>query len=113
MRTSAHSIKTNGSGSRLRTFPRPGSRLAHYYALAMRGDWFSMSELAEGGRRGVRDQLRDRYELELIRRPDPQSDRAGNAAHQQYKCIGVWDGTVLRSLEDVEVTIDFTKQGEQ
>lgn len=112
MRTSAHSIKRRGSGSTLRAYPREGSKLRTYYDLAMKGDWFDLSTLTHSERRGIVDQLRDRYELELVRKPNPASPRQGNSAHQLYQCIGVWHGDHLRSLEDVEVAIIHTQQGD-
>ncbi len=111
MRTSAASIKSRGSGSPLRTEPREGTKLRHWYDIAMKGHWFSIQSLKDGERKGIRDQLRDRYELELIRKPDPADTRGSSNTHQLYKCIGVWDGDHLRSLEDVEVAIEHTQKG--
>lgn len=111
MRTSAASIKSRGSGSPLQTEPREGTKLRHWYDIAIKGHWFSIQSLKDGERKGIRDQLRDRYELELIRKPDPTSPKQGNSAIQLYKCIGVWDGDHLRSLEDVEVAIEHTQKG--
>lgn len=106
MRTSASSIKGNKQ-SRLQAIPRKGSRLRKYYDRAVSGEWFDFNEETAAARTGIIVALRNSYELEFISRAHP--DRApAQRALRQFKCIGMWVGVTLRSLEDVEVALEHT-----
>ena len=109
MRTSAHSIKSNGSGSQIRAYPREGTIIRPYFDLAMKGGWFEIEPDDPERRKGIVRNLRQSYELELVTRKHPDNPHPV-LGPRQYKCIGVWDGTILRSLQDVEVAINFSTE---
>lgn len=106
MRTSASSIKDKKQ-SRLQAKPREGSRLRKYYDRAVSGKWFDFNEETASSRTGVLEALRNSYELEFISRAHPDRTPAQRAL-RQFKCIGMWQGVDLRSLEDVKVALEHT-----
>lgn len=106
MRTSASSIK-GMKQSRLQAKPREGSRLRKYYDRAVSGEWFDFVGETQTNRAGLLEALRISYELEFISRAHPDRTPAQRAL-RQFKCIGMWHGVTLRSLEDVEVALEHT-----
>ena len=108
---SAHSIKSSGRGLQPQQKPREGSKLRIAYDRAMTGDWFHIRDMT-GTTNSLIRQLMD-YNLEFIRKPDETTafttNRGGTLVPGRlYKCIGIWDGSELKTLDDVEVALDNT-----
>jgi hypothetical protein len=110
MRASASSVKNRRPGSKLQEVPKEGTRLRRYFDLALTGEWFDFLQVSPGDRNGVRNPLKEFYELEFITRPHPDpAVQRGNT--RQYKCIGRWDGADLMVLDQIETAIEYTQQG--
>lgn len=101
MRTTAGNIKKNSRGS-VQEKPREGSKLRILYDRAMTGDWFIVSDIYLTNKYNMINQLRLFYELEII-------DQRRFRKPSLYKCIGRWDGTTLRSIEDVKEALVHTQ----
>ncbi len=108
-RLSAGLIK--GNHQRKQSMPREGSRLREYYDCLVRGEAISFKHVTGNIRSGIINQLRD-YDLEIISIRDPATTST-RAPHVLYKCIGIWDGDTLQSVEDVEVALDNTVRSKQ
>lgn len=109
MRTSAHSIKTKVK-SRLQTVPQEGTLTRKYFDIALKGEWFDLLDIPFASRAGIMAGLKDRYEMEFIRRAHPNRDPSKRAL-RQYKCLGIWDDTKLMSVEDVEAALNEQVKG--
>ena len=111
MRFTASSIKRNGKGTQLQEKPREGTKTRKVYDEFMTGDWVSFPVHKNNAR--LLEQLRDYYGLEIRSKEGPRVPNSGRGRPASiYKCIGIWDGADLRSLQDVEVAIDFTQKEE-
>lgn len=99
-RMSAASIKRR-RGSYIQDRPREGTKLRACYDKAMTGQWFTL----DGQNKSNVINLRTWYELEIISERDPASLSRTKPTYR-YKCVGVWVGADLRSLEDVEVALE-------
>lgn len=108
MRTSAHSIKANGS--QIQDKPREGSIIRGVYDKAITGEWFDLIGVEAKNRTSVLEALRSSYELEFISRSHPNR-QPHQRALRQFKCVGMWHGADLRSLEDVQVALEHTTKG--
>lgn len=108
-RLSAGTIK--GNHQRKQSMPREGSKLREYYDLLVQGEAVSLKHIINNARSGIINQLRD-YDLEIISIRDPATT-SSRAPHVLYKCIGIWDGDTLQSIEDVEVALDNTVRSKQ
>jgi hypothetical protein len=104
MRLSAGSIK--GNHQLKQSKPREGSKLRGYYDRLVQGEAINFPGLKETNRKGIIRQLRD-YDLEIITIRDPASTSRTRPT-VLYKCIGIWAGDTLQSIEDVEVALDNT-----
>lgn len=109
MRLSAGGIK--GNHQRKQSKPREGSRLRGFYDRLVQGEAINFPGISHSNRRTILDQLKD-YDLEIITIRDPAST-SRTVPHVLYKCIGIWDGDTLQSIEDVEVALDNTVQSKQ
>lgn len=101
-RVSADTIKRK-VGRPKRSFPTPGTSLHAAYLKALSGDWFSLRNYTKGTTT-MRLQLED-YGLEIISRPDP----TGPTTSLEYRCVGVWIGADLKTLDDVKVALGEAK----
>lgn len=105
-RVSADSIKRK-VGRPKRSFPTPGTNLYAAYKRALGGNWFSLRDLTKGTTT-MRLQLED-YGLEIVSRPDP----TGPTTAIELRCVGVWIGTDLRTVDEVKVAMgEILKEAE-
>lgn len=109
MRLSAGTIK--GNHQRKQSKPREGSRLRWFYDRLAQGEAIDFPGISYSNRRTILNQLKD-YDLEIITVRNPATISSG-APNVLYKCIGIWDGDTLQSVEDVEVALDNTVRSKQ
>jgi len=96
MRISAGSIKKK---TKLQDKPREGSKLRVAYDRALTGEPFNLRDL-DNTHKSLKRQLQE-YNLEFVTEPDPSGPN-----RRQYRCIGIWIGVDLRTLDEVEVALN-------
>lgn len=104
MRTSAGSIKRTQVGSPLQEKPREGTKLRALYDLAITGRWFSLEEIGAKAAGNMLKNLSLFYELEIVARRRAKKSSL-------YRCSGIWNGTELHTIADVEQAIEHTLKG--